>query len=73
MNDAESKVLKKALKNQGELTGSEIDFIEHLNELSPGYPLKADKREKLYAIGKKVGIDGREEFRKMVLEQQKNK
>ena len=73
MNEAESKVLNKALKNPDKLTGSDIDFIEHLEGLSPGYPLKAHNREKLYAIGHKVGINGREEFRKMVLAQQKNK
>jgi len=62
MNPGERKIVAAALKEKDKLTGDQRNFVESLADVSPGYRLDSRRRNKLYAIGKIFGIDGRAEF-----------
>ena len=68
MSPIERKILKTALKNYKDLgtnkalTGDQSALLSYLESVDPVYRLTRDMRNKLYAIGLKFGIDGRQEY-----------
>ncbi|MCH8953023.1 MAG: hypothetical protein IID49_12995 [Proteobacteria bacterium] len=74
MNEIERKILKKAWEQKGDLegenslTGVEISHLLFLRAVDPVYRLSQAQRHKLYRIGKKVGIDGRQEYATQILQ-----
>jgi len=69
MNPTERKVLKECTSNMDKLSQTEKNFVEFLADKDPSFRLKADYRNRLYAAGKKVGIDGKKEFSKKAKKQ----
>lgn len=69
MNATERKILKKAIGNREKLNDQELDLVDFLAGVDPGYRLRSQYRNRLYAIGKKIGIDGEKDFAAKALEE----
>lgn len=73
MNEVEHNIKARAwaekdkLEGENRLTAGEVAHLEFLRGVDSAYRLTQRQRSKLYAIGKKIGINGRQDYANSII------